>query len=62
MLSTQTSTLSGMGVNISNMMNKTKGDYSCTLLDCDSDVNEEEIEKAFSIDGIISFRVIPKRA
>ena len=62
MLGTMTSALASMGINISNMMNKSKGDYSCTLLDCDTDVNEDEVRKAFSVDGIISVRIIPKRA
>ena len=61
MLSTQTSSLAGMGINISNMVNKSKGDYSCTLLDCDEEVDEAAVKEAFSVDGIISVRVIPKR-
>jgi len=61
MLSTQTSSLASMGINISNMVNKSKGDFSCTLLDCDEDVDEEAVMRAFSVDGIISVRVIPKR-
>ena len=60
MLATQTSALAGMGVNISNMMNKTKGDFSCTLLDCDVEVDEETVREAFKVDGIISVRVIPR--
>ena len=60
MLSTQTSALAGMGINISNMMNKSKGEYSCTLLDCDEEVDEKTVREAFKVDGIISVRVIPK--
>ncbi|MDR3364407.1 MAG: 3-phosphoglycerate dehydrogenase [Clostridiales Family XIII bacterium] len=61
MLGTQTSALAGMGVNISNMVNKSKGDYSCTILDCDEDVDEAAVKEAFAVDGIISVRVITKR-
>jgi D-3-phosphoglycerate dehydrogenase len=61
MLGTQTSALAGMGVNISNMVNKSKGDYSCTILDCDEDVDEAAVKKAFAVDGILSVRVILKR-
>jgi len=60
MLGTQTGALAKMGVNISNMMNKSLGDFSCTLLDCDVEVDEETIREAFKVDGIISVRVIPK--
>jgi D-3-phosphoglycerate dehydrogenase len=61
MLGTQTSSLAKMGINISNMINKSKGDFSCTLLDCDDEVDEDEVRKAFAVDGIISVRIIPKR-
>jgi len=60
MLGTQTGALAKMGVNISNMMNKSLGEFSCTLLDCDVDVDEEEVREAFKVDGIISVRVIPR--
>jgi len=58
MLGTQTGALAKMGVNISNMMNKSLGDFSCTLLDCDEVVDEEIVRKAFTVDGIISVRVV----
>jgi len=58
MLGTQTGALAKMGVNISNMMNKSLGDFSCTLLDCDEEVDEEIVRKAFTVDGIISVRVV----
>jgi len=61
MLGTQTGELAKMGVNISNMMNKSLGDFSCTLLDCDVDVDEAAVREAFKVDGIISVRVIPRR-
>ena len=58
MLGHMTSALAEMGVNISNMINKSKGDYSCTLLDCDEQIDEAIVKKTFKIDGIISVRVI----
>ena len=61
MLGTQTSSLAKMGVNISNMVNKSQGEYSCTLLDCDEDVDEAAVREAFAVEGIISVRIIPKR-
>jgi len=60
MLGRQTGALASMGVNISNMMNKSLGEFSCTLLDCDVEVDEEEVREAFKVDGIISVRVIPR--
>ena len=60
MLGTQTGALAKMGVNISNMMNKSLKDFSCTLLDCDVEVDEETVREAFKVDGIISVRVIPR--
>jgi len=59
MLGTQTGALAAMGVNISNMVNKSNGDISCTLLDCDVVVDEAAVRKAFMVDGIISVRVLP---
>ena len=60
MLGRQTGELAKMGVNISNMMNKSQGDFSCTLLDCDVEVDEAAVREAFKVDGIISVRVIPR--
>ena len=60
MLGTQTSVLASMGVNISNMMNKSKGEFSCTLLDCDVEVDEAAVREGFDVDGIISVRILPK--
>ena len=61
MLGTQTGSLAKMGVNISNMVNKSLGDFSCTLLDCDVAVDEAAVREAFAVDGIISVRIIPKK-
>jgi len=61
MLGRQTGELAKMGVNISNMMNKSLGEFSCTLLDCDEEVDEETVRNAFKVDGIISVRVIPSK-
>jgi D-3-phosphoglycerate dehydrogenase len=61
MLGTMTSSLANMGINISHMMNKSKDNFSCTLLDCDEEVDEDAVRKAFAVDGIISVRIIPKR-
>jgi D-3-phosphoglycerate dehydrogenase len=58
MLGRMTGALAEMGVNISNMINKSKGDYSCTLLDCDGLLDEDAIHARFRADGIISVRIL----
>ena len=58
MLGSQTSALASMGINISNLVNKSKGDYACTLIDFDEVVDEDTIRKAFTLDGIFSVRLL----
>lgn len=58
MLGKITGILADMNINISDLINRSKGDYAVTLVDVDSDINEDEIKKALSVKGIISVRVI----
>ena len=58
MLGTETSALAEMGVNISDLVNKSKGDYACTIVDCDGDIDDEAVKKAFAFEGMISVRII----
>ena len=46
------------GVNISDMINKSKGDYSYTMLDLDSAATEEVANKIAAIDGVIKARIV----
>lgn len=46
------------GINISNMTNRSKGDYAYTIVDCDSDVSVENVNKISAIDGMIRVRVL----
>ena len=46
------------GVNISDMINKSKGDYSYTMLDLDSAATEEVADKIAAIDGVIKVRIV----
>jgi len=48
----------GMGINISNLVNKSTKDYACTILDLDSAADEDAIRKAFTFDGVISVRIL----
>ncbi|MCL1895523.1 MAG: 3-phosphoglycerate dehydrogenase family protein [Clostridiales bacterium] len=61
MIFSQTGELASMGLNISDLVNKSKGKYACTLIDIEGDIDEEVILKAFEIDGIISVRIIKPR-
>lgn len=58
MLGKITGILADMNINISDLINRSKGDYAVTLVDVDSDINEAEIKKALDVKGIISVRVI----
>lgn len=53
-----TSTMADLDINISNMNNRSKGDYAYTLLDIDSDVDETQLKKSMKVEGVINVRVI----
>jgi D-3-phosphoglycerate dehydrogenase len=47
------------GLNIHNMVNKSRGEMAYTLVDVDSPVHEELIRAIAAIDGVLSVRAIP---
>jgi len=53
-----TSLISGAGINIPNMTNKSRGNVAYTLIDCDTVPEESVIEKLRGIDGVSRVRVI----
>ncbi len=53
-----TSVLGDNGVNIENMLNKSKKDYAYTMIDTTDDVNTDITEKISSIANVIKVRVI----
>ncbi len=53
-----TGILADMKINISNMNNRSKGDFAYTLIDIDSDIDEAELKKRLKVDGIMSVRVV----
>ncbi|MBQ8203156.1 MAG: phosphoglycerate dehydrogenase [Clostridia bacterium] len=58
MITAITGIVAGDGINIENMLNKSRGDYAYTMLDV-ADVNEDEIvTKIEAVDGVIKVRVI----
>ena len=53
MISSYTSILGDANINISDMTNKSRGDYACTLLDVDAPVTKEVEEKLQTLDGVL---------
>ena len=47
------------GLNIHNMVNKSRGDMAYTLVDVDSPVQPASIEAIAAIEGVLSVRAIP---
>ena len=58
MITAITGIVAGDGINIENMLNKSRGDYAYTMLDV-ADINEDDIvSKIEANDGVIKVRVI----
>lgn len=58
MLGQITSVVAGEGVNIANLMNKSREAYACTILDLETPARDDCIEKIAAIDGVLRVRVI----
>ena len=58
MLSQVTAILAEAGVNIENMINKSKGDNAYTVVDVTGGVSEDAVAKLTAVDGIVKVRVI----
>ena len=55
----QVATLVGAeGVNVANMVDKSKGDYAYAILDLDSKLSDAAIEKLQAVDSVIRVRVV----
>ena len=57
MIANITSAFSAKNINIENMVNKSRGDYACTILDVQS-IDDAAVEEFKAVDGIIKVRVI----
>jgi D-3-phosphoglycerate dehydrogenase len=53
-----TSALGNEGLNIENMVNKSRGDFAYTILDVNGDPSDELVAKIQAQDSIIRVRVI----
>jgi D-3-phosphoglycerate dehydrogenase len=49
------------GINIHNMLNKSRADMAYTLVDADTDVKEQALEELRQIDGVLGVRYLPKQ-
>jgi D-3-phosphoglycerate dehydrogenase len=58
LLSRFTTAVAACGINISDMLNRSKGEFAYTMLDLDGDVSEASIEHLKQIDGVLRVRVI----
>jgi len=57
-LSSITSFIGEMGINVAGMINNHKGDYAYTIIDVEDEINEDVLSKIKSIDGVITTRLI----
>ena len=57
-LSQFTTVMASENINISSLMNKSRGEYAYTMLDLDHDPSEQAVEKLKGINGVIRVRVI----
>jgi D-3-phosphoglycerate dehydrogenase len=53
-------TMAKAGLNIHNMVNKSRGEMAYTLVDVDSPVAEDVVNAIAAIDGVLSIRAIPE--
>ena len=58
MISQFTSIFGAEGYNISDMTNKSRGDVAYTLLDVESAVGADTVEKLEKIDGVFRVRIV----
>jgi D-3-phosphoglycerate dehydrogenase len=48
------------GLNIHNMVNKSRGEMAYTIVDVDSPVDERLVAAVAAIEGVLSVRAIPQ--
>lgn len=58
MIASYTAAVSSKGLNIANMVNKSKGDYAYCIVDVDGDADESLAKEIAAIDGVIRVRII----
>ena len=58
MITKFTASFGDLGINISDMVNKSKGEYAYTMLDVEVSISDEIVKKLETIDGVIRVRVV----
>ncbi len=58
MITKFTANLGDKGINITDMMNKSKGEYAYTMIDMEAESTEEIVNSLKQIDGVIRVRVV----
>ncbi len=58
MISQFTSILASEGINIPNMMNKSRGDYAYSLLDTDTEISAHAVERIAAVKGVLNVRIV----
>lgn len=58
MISKYTAVMESNNINISDMTNKSRGDYAYSLIDIDSPVTEAAVEQLKGIEGVLKVRVV----
>jgi D-3-phosphoglycerate dehydrogenase len=53
-----TGKIADINVNISDMINKSRGNYAYNIIDIDSEVDEKELLSSLNFEGVISVRII----
>ena len=57
-LSRFTGAVAAEGINISDLMNRSRGEYACTILDLDHQPSEQVMETLSQMDGVLKVRKI----
>ena len=58
MITRFTAVMGDAGINISDMTNKSRGEVAYTLIDVETKVPEEQVEKLKAVDGVFRVRVV----
>lgn len=58
MISQFSSMMGDAGINITNMVNKSKGEYAYTMMDLESEISLDFVDKLKAIDGVIRVRIV----
>lgn len=58
MISRYTAVLGDANINISNMTNKSRGDYACALIDTDAPITAEVMQRFETTEGVLRARIV----